>query len=157
MIASPTLARQLETLVQPASALASVIVAVPLPLTAAVIVTVLAKFAVSVSVFEALNVHGFEVPPQVPPDQLASRLPDDAEALIEIESPTNPEQLDWLWQFTWLSVTVAVPLPLTAAVMVTREEAMWATGPVPPRPSAAEASAAPPVFMNGVSGVEPAP
>src|ERR1019366_9818869 len=70
VIESPTLARQLETLLQPAIGFESLIVAVPLPVTAAVIVTVLTKFAVSVSVAEAVNLQGFEGPEQVPPGQI---------------------------------------------------------------------------------------
>jgi hypothetical protein len=131
VIESPTSARQLVTLEQPARALPSVIVAVPLPVTAVVIVTVWAKFAVSVSVLEAVNVHGLVVPEQVPPDQPAKRLPEFADSLIEIESPTSAVQCDWLWQPKWLSVTVAVPLPLTAAVIVTGDAAMCAIGPGP--------------------------
>jgi hypothetical protein len=56
------------------------------------------------------------------------RLPELALSLIEIESPMKAEQCDWLLQFTLESVTVAVPLPLTLAVIVTGDEAMWATG-----------------------------
>jgi hypothetical protein len=124
VIESPTLARQLLTLVQPAFEFESVIVAVPLPLTEAVIVTVLAKFAVSVSVFEALNEQGFETPAQVPPDQLARRLPEFAVGVIVIESPTSARQLVTLEQpaSALPSVMVAVPLPVTAAVIVT----VWA-------------------------------
>jgi hypothetical protein len=131
VIESPTSARQLVTLEQPASELPSVIFAVPLPVTAAVIVTVLAKLAVSVSVLEAVNVQGLVVPEQVPPDQPVKRLPEFADSLIEIESPTNAVQCDWLWQLTRLSVTLALPLPLTEAVIVTLEAAMCATGPGP--------------------------
>jgi hypothetical protein len=75
VIASPTSARQLVTPLQPAREFPSVIFAVPLPVppTAAVIVTVLAKLAVSVSVLDAVNVHGLDVPLQVPPDQPVKR------------------------------------------------------------------------------------
>src|ERR1019366_6869164 len=98
VIWSPTLARQLETLLQPAIGFESLIVAVPLPVTAAVIVTVLTKFAVSVSVAEAVNLQGLAVPEQVPPDQLVRRLPADAVGVIVIESPTLARQLDTLLQ-----------------------------------------------------------
>jgi phosphoribosyl-dephospho-CoA transferase len=120
MIASPTLARQLEALAQLAIGLASVTVTVPLPVTAAVIVTVLAKLAVSVSVLAAVKVQGFETPEQVPPDQLASRLPEDATGVIVIASPTSARQLETLLQPAtgFESLIVAVPLPVTAAVIV---------------------------------------
>ncbi len=97
------------------------IVAVPLPVTAAVIVTVLAKFAVSVSVAAALKVQGFATPVQVPPDQPVRRLPELAVAVIVIGSPTLARQLVTLVQpaSELPSVIVAVPLPVTAAVIVT--------------------------------------
>jgi hypothetical protein len=150
VIASPTSARQLVTLLQPASELPSVIVAVPLPLTEAVIVTVLAKLAVSVSVLEAVKVQGLLVPEQVPPDQPVKRLPEDAVGLTVIESPTRALQWDWLLQPTRGSVTVAVPLPLTAAVIVTVEAAMWAIGPEPLPVAVATRFGAGP-FANGAS------
>ncbi|HEY1775854.1 MAG TPA: hypothetical protein VGG41_06810 [Solirubrobacteraceae bacterium] len=133
VIASPTSATQLVTPLQPARELPSAISAVPLPVppTALVMVTVLAKVAVSVSVFEAVNVHGLAWPLQVPPDQPVKRLPEEAVAVIEIESPTKAVQWDWLEQPTRVSVTVAVPLPLTEAVIVTNDAAAWATGPGP--------------------------
>src|ERR1017187_7703900 len=91
VIASPTSARQLVTPVQPPIALASMIVAVPLPPpvgVGAVIRTVFAKAAVSVSFEAAANVQGLMVAVQVPPDQPVRRLPDPAVAVIVIESPT---------------------------------------------------------------------
>ena len=95
VIESPESARQLETLVQLAIGFESVSVAVPPPLTAAATVYVVAKLAVSVSVFAALNVQGTVVPLQVPPDQPVKRAPELAAALIEIGSPTLATQWDW--------------------------------------------------------------
>ncbi|HXR28102.1 MAG TPA: hypothetical protein VN772_00890 [Solirubrobacteraceae bacterium] len=130
------------------------IVAVPLPVTAAVIVTVCAKLAVSVSVFEAVKLHGLPVPEQLPPDQPVKRLPDEADSLIEIGSPTNAVQWDWPKQWTRLSVTDALPLPLTAAVIVTVDAAMWAIGPGPP-PVASATSAGAGGRANGASAGAP--
>jgi hypothetical protein len=76
------------TFVQLASASESVIVAVPLPLVAAVIVTVLTKLAVSVSVFADVKLHGLATPEQVPPDQPLRRLAEPAVAVIVSGSPT---------------------------------------------------------------------
>jgi hypothetical protein len=120
VIASPTSATQLVSPLQPASELESLIVAVPLPLTAAVIVTVLAKFAVSVSALEALNLQGLVVPVQVPPDQPVKRLPEDAVGVIVIASPAFTTQLVALVQPAWefASLIVAVPLPLSAVEIV---------------------------------------
>jgi hypothetical protein len=105
---------------QPASELASLIVAVPLPLTDAVMVTVLAKLAVSVSALEALKVQGLVVPEQVPPDQPVKRLPEDGVSVIVIASPGLTAQLVALVQPAWelASLIVAVPLPLTDVEIV---------------------------------------
>jgi hypothetical protein len=70
--------------------------------------------------------------------------------VIEIESPTNAEQCDWPLQPTRLSVTVALPLPLTAAVIVTVEAAMWAIGP-PPLLVAAATSVGAGGFVKGAN------
>ena len=73
-MASPTSATQLVTAVQPASELESVIVTVPLPAWAALIVTVSAKLAVSLSaVAVVVSLHGLVVPVQLPPDQPVKR------------------------------------------------------------------------------------
>jgi hypothetical protein len=103
--------------------LASLTVAVPLPAVAAVIVTVWTKFAVSVWVVAAVKVQGLVLPLQVPPDQLASWLPLVGVALIVIESPTKTVQCAALvqWAFEFASLSVAVPLPVVAAVIVTVE------------------------------------
>src|ERR1019366_5953193 len=123
VIESPTFARQLVTPVQPALALASVIVALPLPppAVAVAMVTVLEKFAVSVSAPEAVKVHGLAVALQLPPDQLARRLPDAAVGVMVIESPTSTRQLAAAVQPAsgLESVIVALPLPVVAAAIVT--------------------------------------
>jgi hypothetical protein len=124
---------------------------VPLPLAATETVASLTKVAVSVSVFEAVKVQGLVVPEHVPPDQPLKRLPPLGVSLIEIESPVKTEQLFWAVQWTRESVTVAVPLPLVAAVIVTTAAA-WAIGP----PSAGTVTAAtsgdvPTPLPNGVT------
>ena len=72
---SPAPTEQCAAFVQCAVGLASLTVAVPLPVVAAVMVTVWTKFAVLVWVLVAVKVHGLVVPLQVPPDQLASWFP----------------------------------------------------------------------------------
>jgi hypothetical protein len=122
VIESPTSARQLVTLVQPASESLSVIAALPLPLpvVAVVIVTVFAKFAVSVSPLEpAENEQGLVDPVHVPPDQPVKRLPDEAVAVILIESPTSATQLVTLVQPAAESLSVALPLPVPAVAVLT--------------------------------------
>jgi hypothetical protein len=89
---SPTSTRQLVAFLQWTPALASLTVAVPLPVVAAVIVTVWTKFAVSVSLAAAVKVHGLVAAVQVPPDHLASWLPLAGVAVIVIESPAPTEQ-----------------------------------------------------------------
>jgi hypothetical protein len=123
VIASPAPTVQCAALVQWALAFASLTVAVPLPVIAAVIVNVWTKFAVSVCVAAAVNVHGLVLPLQVPPDQLASWLPLAAVAVIVIESPTKTVQCEAFvqWAFRLASLSVAVPLPVVAAVIVTVE------------------------------------
>jgi hypothetical protein len=64
---SPTSATQVVVLVQPASESLSVTVAVPVPAVEAVIVTVCAKLAVSVSLLDpAVKVQGLALPAQLP-------------------------------------------------------------------------------------------
>jgi hypothetical protein len=120
VIASPTSATQLVTPLQPASELASLIVAVPLPLTDVAIVTVLAKLAVSVSAALALKVQGLAVPEQVPPDQPVKRLPDDGVGVIVIASPTSARQLVTPLQpaSELESLIFAVPLPAPASAVL---------------------------------------
>jgi hypothetical protein len=121
VIASPESATQVVTFVQPASELESVIVAVPLPLVAVVIVYVVEKLAVSVSVFEALNLQGLVVPLQLPPpDQPVKRLPEFADSVIVIASPESATQVVTFVQpaSELESLIVAVPLPLVVVVIV---------------------------------------
>jgi hypothetical protein len=92
VIESPAPTEQCAALVQWAPAFASLSVAVPLPVVAAVIVTVWTKFAVSVCVAAAVKVHGLVVALQVPPDHVASWLPLAGVAVIVIESPAPTEQ-----------------------------------------------------------------
>jgi hypothetical protein len=122
VIESPTSATQLVTLVQPASESPSVIVAVPLPapLVVVLIVTVFAKFAVSVSPVEpAGNTQGLVDPVHVPPDQPVKRLPDEAVAVIVIESLTSATQVLTLVQPAAESVSVALPAPAPAVAALT--------------------------------------
>ena len=120
VIASPTSATQVVTLVQPASGSASVIVAAPLPLVAVVIDTVLAKLATSVlPLVPALNLHGDVVPLQAPPDQPVKRLPAPALAVIVIASPASAVQVVTFVQPASgsASVTVAAPEPPPAVAV----------------------------------------
>jgi hypothetical protein len=122
VIESPASATQVVTLVQPASESPSVIVAVPLPapLVVVLIVTVFAKFAVSVSPVEpAENTQGLVDPVHVPPDQPVKRLPDEAVAVIVIESLTSATQVLTLVQPAAESVSVALPAPAPAVAALT--------------------------------------
>jgi hypothetical protein len=122
VIESPTSARQLLTLVQPASGSLSVIVTLPLPVpvVAVAMVTVLAKVAVSVSPLEpAAKVHGSVVPLQAPPDHPVKRLPEAAVAVIVTESLTSATQVVTLVQPAAESVSVAVPTPPPAVAVAT--------------------------------------
>src|SRR5208283_1795304 len=118
VIASPTSATQVAALVQPASGSMSVIVAVPVPLPviAAVIVTVWAKLAVSVSLVAAAKLQALPVAGQVPPDQFVKRLPELAVSVKVIVSPTSATQVAALVQpaSESPSVIVAVPVPVPA-------------------------------------------
>src|SRR6202035_1504220 len=119
--ASPAPTVQWAALVQWALVLASLTVAVPLPVAAAVIVTVCTKFAVSVCVVAAVKVQDVAIPLQVPPDQLASWLPLVGVAVMVMASPAPTVQWAALvqWALVLASLTVAVPLPVAAAVIVT--------------------------------------
>jgi hypothetical protein len=118
VIESPTSARQLALFVQPASGSMSVIVAVPepLPAVAAVIVTVWAKLAVSVSSLAAGKLQALPVVGQVPPDQFVKRLFEPAASVNVSVSPTSATQLVTLVQpaSESLSVIVALPVPVPA-------------------------------------------
>jgi hypothetical protein len=89
VIESPTSATQVVALVQPASESLSVIVALPVPppVVAVLIVTVFAKFAVSVSVAVGEKLQVLPDVGQLPPDQLVNRLPEAALSLKVNESP----------------------------------------------------------------------
>jgi hypothetical protein len=84
------------------------------------IVTVFAKFAVSVSPVEpAGNTQGLVDPVHVPPDQPVKRLPDEAVAVIVIESLTSATQVLTLVQPAAESVSVALPAPAPAVAALT--------------------------------------
>src|ERR1700730_7207388 len=121
VIGSPTPTRQLGALVQLAIGLASLTVAVPLPVALAVMVTAWTKFAVSVSVVAAVKVHGLAMAAQMPPDQPANSLPAAGIAVMVIVSPTAATQVGTLRQpaIGLASVTDAVPAPVVAAVIPT--------------------------------------
>ena len=72
---------------QLASGFASLTVALPLPLEAAVIVTVCTRLAVSVSLLVAVKVHGFVLAVQVPPDQPPTAKPEFGVAVIVTDEP----------------------------------------------------------------------
>src|ERR1039458_4712412 len=118
VIASPTPALQTKP-VQSVVCVASLIATVPLPVAAAVIVTtVTAKFAVTVSVVAAANVHGLVVCVVHSPVQLVMWLaPTGVDvAVIEMLAPTLATQ--GLAQGAPLSVIETLPRPAVAAAVI---------------------------------------
>ncbi len=78
------------------------------------------KFAVSVSVVAALNVHGLAMPVQVPPLQPVSVYGGVGVPLTVIASPTSALQTVPVQNEGCVaSLIVTVPLPVAAAVIVT--------------------------------------
>src|ERR1035441_10198561 len=71
------------------------------------------KFAVSVSVVAAANVHGLAMPVQVPPLQPVSVYGGVGVPLIVIASPTSALQTKPVQSVVWVaSLIVTVPLPV---------------------------------------------
>jgi hypothetical protein len=120
VIASPAMAVQVVTFVQPASGSASVTVALPepAPAVAVAMVTVLAKFATSVSLVPAVNLHGFAVPLQLPPSQPVKRAPAPLTGVIVIVSPTLATQVVTFEQPAAPLLSVSVEVPAAPATVV---------------------------------------